>query len=38
MKVTVKGSFDRDIDKLSSRELRLALDAKITQIEKALDG
>ncbi|HLG34289.1 MAG TPA: hypothetical protein VI757_05360 [Bacteroidia bacterium] len=38
MKVTVKGSFDRDIDKLSSRELRLTLDAKITQIEKARDA
>ena len=35
MKIIVKGSFDRDTDKLHSKELRLVLDAKIDQIEKA---
>jgi hypothetical protein len=34
MKIIVKGTFDRDIDKTRSMELRLALDNKITQIEK----
>ena len=35
MKIIVKGSFDRDTDKAHSKELRLALDSKITQIEQA---
>jgi len=35
MKIIVKGTFDRDIDKAHSHELRLALDTKITQIERA---
>ena len=35
MKIIVKGSFDRDIDKARSKELRTALDNKILQIEKA---
>lgn len=35
MKVIVKGSFERDIDKVRHKELRFALDAKITQIEQA---
>ncbi len=35
MKIIVKKSFDRDIDKLRSKELRLSLDTKISQIEKA---
>ncbi len=35
MKIIVKGTFDRDIDKAHSKELRLVLDAKITQIEQA---
>ncbi|HTB33074.1 MAG TPA: type II toxin-antitoxin system RelE/ParE family toxin [Bacteroidia bacterium] len=34
MKIIVKGTFGRDIDKTRSMELRLALDNKITQIEK----
>ena len=37
MKVVVKGSFDRDIDKVKHKELRLTLDAKITQIERAVN-
>ncbi len=35
MIIVVKGSFDRDTDKISSKELRLVLDEKISQIEKA---
>jgi mRNA interferase RelE/StbE len=35
MKLIVKGSFERDIDKVHSKELRLALDTKITQIGQA---
>jgi hypothetical protein len=35
MKIIAKGSFDRDTDKVHSKELRLALDAKITQIVQA---
>jgi mRNA interferase RelE/StbE len=35
MKVIVKGTFDRDTDKARSNELRLALDNKISQIERA---
>lgn len=35
MKIIVKGTFDRDIDKVHSKELRLALDTKIIQIEQA---
>ena len=35
MKIIVKKSFDRDIDKLRSKELRLSLNIKISQIEKA---
>jgi hypothetical protein len=35
MKIIAKGTFDRDIDKVHSKELRLALDSKITQIERA---
>jgi hypothetical protein len=37
MKIIVKGTFDRDVDKARSKELRLALDNKITQIERAKD-
>lgn len=32
MKITVKPSFERDVDSVKSRELRLALDGKIEQI------
>lgn len=32
MKVTVKPSFGRDVDRVNSRELRLTLDDKIEQI------
>jgi len=35
MIIVVKGSFDRDTDKIRSKELRLALDEKITQLETA---
>jgi len=35
MKIIVKGTFDRDADKVRSNELRVALDNKITQIERA---
>lgn len=35
MNIIVKSSFDKDIDKLRDRELKTALDEKITQIEKA---
>ena len=35
MKVIVKGTFDRDIDKARNKELHAALDYKITQIERA---
>ena len=35
MKIIAKGTFDRDIDKVHSKELCLALDTKITQIERA---
>jgi len=37
MIIVVKGSFDRDTDKIRSKELRLALDEKITQLETAKD-
>ena len=35
MKIVVKGSFDRDVDKARSKEIRHALDSKILQIERA---
>ena len=35
MKIIVKRSFDRDIDRVRDKELRLLLDAKLEQIEKA---
>ena len=35
MKIIVKGSFDRDLDKARSKEIRFALDNKIIQIEQA---
>jgi hypothetical protein len=35
MKIIVKGTFDRDIDKARSKELRLSLENKIIQIERA---
>ena len=35
MKVIVKGTFDRDVDKARSKELCAALDDKISQIERA---
>ena len=35
MKIIVKGTFDRDIDKAHNKDLRLSHDAKITQIEQA---
>ncbi len=35
MKIVVKGTFDRDVDKARSVDLHHALDTKITQIEKA---
>jgi len=37
MKIIVKGSFYRDVDKARNKELRLILDNKITQIERAKD-
>ncbi len=37
MKIVVKGSFNRDVDKARSKEIRHALDNKISQIEKAGD-
>lgn len=35
MKVIVKKSFDRDIDRVKDKELRIALDEKLGQIEQA---
>jgi hypothetical protein len=35
MKLLVKRSFDRDTDRIRNKELRLALDEKLTQIERA---
>lgn len=35
MKIIVRSSFDRDIDKIQSQTLKAALDAKLTQIELA---
>lgn len=35
MKIIVKGIFDRDVDKARGKEIRHALDIKISQIEKA---
>lgn len=35
MKIIFKGSFERDIDKIRNKELRQALDVKISQILKA---
>jgi hypothetical protein len=35
MKIIVKGIFDRDVDKVRGKEIRHALDNKISQIEKA---
>jgi hypothetical protein len=35
MKIVVKGTFDRDADKVRGKEIRHALDNKISQIEKA---
>ena len=35
MKIIPKGSFDRDVAKVRNKELRVALDNKIAQIEKA---
>jgi mRNA interferase RelE/StbE len=37
VKIIVKGSFDRDVDKARKREILGALDTKITQIETAKD-
>ena len=37
MKIVVKGSFDRDVEKARNKEIRHSLDSKITQIEKARD-
>ncbi|MDR0794308.1 MAG: hypothetical protein LBE82_13450 [Chitinophagaceae bacterium] len=37
MNIIVKKSFSRDIDKIRSKDLRLALDTKILQIERAKD-
>jgi mRNA interferase RelE/StbE len=37
MKVVVKGTFNRDIDNVRGKEIRHALDVKISQIEKAED-
>ena len=37
MNVIVKGSFDRDADSIRGKELRIALDSKLQQIEKARD-
>ena len=37
MKIIVKGTFDRDIDKVRSSVLRKALEKRINQIEKAKD-
>lgn len=38
MIIVVKGSFDRDTNKIRSKELRLALDEKITQLVTAKDS
>lgn len=35
MKITVKPSFGKDVDRVRNRELRAALDAKIEQIQTA---
>jgi mRNA-degrading endonuclease RelE of RelBE toxin-antitoxin system len=35
MKIIVKPAFARDVDRLHDKELKLILDSKITQIEKA---
>ncbi|MEP7169450.1 MAG: hypothetical protein ABI855_08795 [Bacteroidota bacterium] len=35
MKIIVKPSFSRDVDKVNDKELKTLLDLKITQIEKA---
>ena len=35
MKITVKPSFDKDVERTRSRELLLALDEKIEQITRA---
>ena len=37
MRIVVKGTFDRDVEKARNKEIRSALDRKITQIEKAND-
>ncbi|MDR2206538.1 MAG: hypothetical protein LBE36_10350 [Flavobacteriaceae bacterium] len=37
MKIIPKNSFSRDIDKVHNKDLRLALDNKISQIERAKD-
>ncbi|MCX6198577.1 MAG: type II toxin-antitoxin system RelE/ParE family toxin [Bacteroidetes bacterium] len=35
MRIVVKKSFDRDIEKVKNKDLRIALDEKLGQIEKA---
>ncbi len=35
MKIVVKGLFDRDVNKVRGKEIRHALDNKISQIGKA---
>lgn len=35
MKINVKKSFDRDIDRIKDKKLRIALDKKLEQIERA---
>lgn len=37
MIIIVKGSFERDINKLRNREIKLALDSKMTQLINAQD-
>ena len=37
MKIIVKPGFERDVDRIRSHELRIALAQKISQIEKAKD-
>ncbi len=35
MKIIVKPAFDRDVDKLREKDLKIILDEKIIQIENA---
>ena len=37
MRIVVKRSFDRDTDKVKNKDLRVVLDEKLEQIEKAKD-